>query len=146
MHVTLNMNFKITCQFDYFEKKLITLTVGDRNENLQEYLILYYSPAGVTKASSHFFITNTFLEKGERLFYLFINWKYLILILIAQVLCYRKKCPTSVLTFSHFFFLKFTANQSPAMILEAIVAQAIFLGFFIQVRLLHSYILLKNIS
>lgn len=145
MHDTLNVNFKITCQFDYFEKKLITLTVGNRNENLQEYLILYYSPARVTKASSRFLITNTFLEKEERLFYLFTSWKYLILILIAQVSCYRKKCSTSVLIFSY-FFLRFTASQSPVIILEAIVAQAIFLGLFTQVRFLHSYILLKTIS
>lgn len=66
MYVTLKTNFQITCQFGSFEKKkLITLTVGVRNEKLQEYLILYYFPAAVTKASSHFFITNTLLGKGK---------------------------------------------------------------------------------
>lgn len=58
----------MTCQFACFENKkyiYITLTVADKHEKLQEYLAFYYFPAAVTKAWSHFFITNILLERGR---------------------------------------------------------------------------------
>lgn len=61
----------------------------------------------------------------------------------------EKKCSISFLRFSFpflFFSFLLTAGPSPALTLEALLAQTIPLVFFTQVRLLQFYGTLKTIS